>query len=88
MKPINLPSWKKVTLDIDHIFSGHIVGGNRAVQSGRKDLFPTWMTKEQVEKAVETAYNNAKKVGSQGNVVELEGYAEGMKIKNVSKLRN
>jgi hypothetical protein len=28
-KPVNLPSWKKLTVNKDHIASGHMPGGNR-----------------------------------------------------------
>src|SRR5204863_101464 len=31
-KPINLPKWKKIGIDMEHILSGHTAGGIRAIQ--------------------------------------------------------
>lgn len=79
-KPINLPSYKAISIDMEHILSGHIKSGNRAKQSGKKDLFPENMTTKQIEKAIIEAYKNGKKLKSQGDRVKIEGYGGGMKI--------
>ena len=75
-----LPSWKKVVIDINHIASGHMVGGARVSQL--KSLFPSNMNVQQVEKVIRQAYKNvAKKVRTQGDRVLLRGETEsGLKI--------
>lgn len=55
-KPINPPSAKKVRVDMEHVKSGHMVGGSRV--SPKKDLFPQNMTPAQVEKSIMDAYKN------------------------------
>ena len=57
----NRPSVKKVTLDMDHIMSGHSSGGNRGPN---KDRFPSWMTPVLIEQAIRFAYKNAEKAGA------------------------
>ena len=57
----NRPSIRKVTLDMEHILSGHSSGGNRGPN---KDRFPSWMTPALIEKAIRFAYENAEKAGS------------------------
>ncbi|URN93500.1 MAG: EndoU domain-containing protein [Candidatus Pristimantibacillus lignocellulolyticus] len=79
-KPINLPSYKKVKIDMAHIISGHTVGGSRAKQSGRKDIFPSNMNKSLIEKTVRDAYKNASKVQTQGDRILVRGKANGIKI--------
>ena len=59
-KPINRPSAKKITIDMEHIISGHSVGGNRGGPD--KDRFPEWMTPIAIERAVRYAYENADKI--------------------------
>ena len=56
-----LPSLKKVTINMDHILSGHSAGGNRGPN---KDRFPPWMTAKMIEKAIREAYKHAEKMGS------------------------
>ncbi|MCP4347874.1 MAG: hypothetical protein GY795_20415 [Desulfobacterales bacterium] len=51
-KAVNLPSWKKIGIDMEEVISGHTVSGSRAVQSGIKDSFPEYMSPKQIEKAV------------------------------------
>lgn len=29
LKAVNLPAWRKVTIDMEHIASGHMLGGSR-----------------------------------------------------------
>ena len=54
-KSPNLPSGKKVKLDMDHIMSGHSAGGNRG--GPKKDRFPQWMTAPMIERAIRIAYS-------------------------------
>ena len=89
-KAINLPAWEKLTVDIEHILSGHKAGGSRLVNSIRdgkgKDVFPERMTDKQILSSIKEAYGNAKKIGTQdtqeGKIIELIGHSkDGMKIK-------
>ena len=72
-KPVNLPSHKKVKLDIDHITSGHMPNGDRN-PDGNKSVF--WgLTTQQVIKAIYEAYNASTKIQTQGVRVKLVGYS-------------
>jgi hypothetical protein len=71
VKPVNLPSWRNMGIDIDHIASGHMKGGSRV--SSIKDLFPDGMSKSQVEKAVRQAYRYGERVKTQGDRVLVRG---------------
>ena len=78
-KAVNLPSLKKLTIDIKHIISGHTLGGVRA--SSIKTLFPSNMSAKQIENLVKSAYNNGKKVKVQGDRIKVIGTASnGTKI--------
>lgn len=87
-KAINLPSWNKLTVDAEHILSGHKTGGTRltsSVKSGKgKDVFPEWMTDKQILSAVKEAYGNSKKIKTQvvdgETIIKLIGDSEGTKI--------
>ncbi|WP_315910985.1 RHS repeat-associated core domain-containing protein [Xylanibacillus composti] len=79
-KAVNLPSHKKINIDIDHIISGHTKNGARAIQSGTKDLFPDHMTHSQIEKAVKGAYRNSSKIQTQGERVLVQGKSNGLTI--------
>ena len=68
----NLPAWKKIGIDIDHIASGHMVGGSRTV-GGAKDLFPRSMSRSQVAAAVRNAYRYGTRVRTQGERVLVRG---------------
>ena len=61
-KPPSLPSFKKVSIDMNHVLSGHSSGGNRG--GPKKDRFPGWMTAPLIEKAIREAYNAAEKIGA------------------------
>ena len=50
---VNLPAWKKIRIDMEHILSGHTVGGSRV--SNNKTLFPAKMNQSQIEKAIQEA---------------------------------
>ena len=72
-KPNNLPKWKKLTLDMDHITSGHMPGGSRN-PDGKKTVF-FGLTAEQLRRAIEEAYSTCKKLQTQYDRVLVEGYS-------------
>lgn len=79
-KAVNLPSWRAVTIDVEHIASGHMKGGSRI--SDAKALFPEHMSKAQVEKAVREAYRFGQKITTQGDRVLVEGVTrDGLKVR-------
>ncbi|WP_223606936.1 EndoU domain-containing protein [Chryseobacterium sp. OSA05B] len=71
IKPANLPAWKTIAVDIEHIASGHMKGGSRV--SSIKTVFPDNLSEGQVENLVRSAYKNSKKVKTQGDRVLLRG---------------
>lgn len=79
-KPINLLSYKKIDIDMDHIISGHTSGGSRANQSGGKTIFPSYMSESQIEKTVREAYRNGSKIQTQGDRVLVRGEANGVTV--------
>jgi RHS repeat-associated protein len=78
MKPVNLPAYKDVKIDMDHIKSGHTEGGNRV--SPRKDLFPKSMSDKAIESAIREAYKNGSKLATQGERVLVEGKSGSLTI--------
>lgn len=80
MKPksVNLPSWKKVSLDMEHILSGHTAGGSRA--SNIKDLFPSNMNNTQIKNAILNAYRYSEKIFTQGDRVLVRGTSGKLQI--------
>lgn len=80
IKPVNLPSYKTINIDMKHILSGHVESGHRAKQSGKKDLFPRNMSQKQIENAIREAYKSGKRLKTQGDRVKIEGNGGGMKI--------
>ena len=72
-KPVNLPSWKKIRLDTDHIFSGHMPDGPRN-PNGNKTIF--WgLTASQVVKLIHEAYNHSSVLATVGERIKLIGYS-------------
>jgi len=61
LKPVNLPAWKDIDIDIDHIVSGHTPGGSRVGPGSQKDLFPKDWDEDKIERAVREAYKNGQK---------------------------
>jgi hypothetical protein len=78
VKPVSLPSMKKLTIDIGHLASGHMKGGSRV--SPIKDLFPETWSKGQVEKAIKEAYKSAKRIHTQGDRILVQGTYQGQTI--------
>jgi RHS repeat-associated protein len=70
LKPVNLPGWRKVEIDIIHVAKRHMHGG--PFTAGR-DLFPQWMSERQIEQAIREAYRYAKNVQRQGDRLRLRG---------------
>ena len=82
-KPVNLPSIKRIKVDMPHIMDRHTKCGDVAKQSGKKDLFPENMTERQIKKAILEAYSKAKRIRTQSgdsNKVLVRGQADGMTI--------
>ena len=78
VKRVNLPAWRSIAVDMEHVASGHMVGGSRV--SALKSLFPENMTAAQVERAIRSAYRAGERIATQGNRVLLRGQAGGMTI--------
>ena len=77
-KPPNLPARKKMTLDIDHIVSGHMPNGPRN-PDGKKTVF--WgMTTQQVIRAIYEAYSNSTKLQTQGTNIRIMGYSNSFNL--------
>jgi len=80
-KRVNLPSWKKIDIDMGEIVSGHTKGGNRVTSNSKKDLFPENMSEDQIEKTVRQAYRNAEKAGkTQNGRIKMIGQHNGLTI--------
>ena len=72
-KPKNLPSWKKMNLEIDHIISGHMPDGPRN-PDGKKSVF-YGITASQLIKLIQEAYNHSSKIATVGDRIKLRGYS-------------
>ena len=72
-KAANLPGWKKLDVDWEHIFNRHMHGGKDVQKGSKKDLFPDNWTKDQVCKAVRDAYEHCEKIETQGTRVRVRG---------------
>lgn len=80
-KPVNLPAWRKVNIDIGHIIDHHTAGGKVYQQSGIKDKFPDYMSQGEIESTVRQAYRYSTMAGpSQVDRVFLRGSANGLEI--------
>ena len=80
-KSVNLPSAKKVKIDMEEVSSGHMPGGKRLAPGNKKSLFPENMTESQVERAIREAYANGKRIKMQGPRVKVRGTSdEGIEI--------
>jgi len=73
LKPVNLPAWRTVAIDMQEVVTGHTSTGQRALQSGIKSIFPDSMGQQQIETAIRHAYRYGKKIGSQGDRVQIQG---------------
>jgi hypothetical protein len=77
-KAVNLPKITRDDIDIDHIASGHLMGGSRAGSS--KTQFPDGWTIKDIESAVLSAYNSGKRVETQGARARVVGFGGSVKI--------
>ena len=62
LKSVNLPAYKKLTINWDEIISGHTPDGGRG--GPQKDRFPDWAG-PLIAKIIQEAYNNGDKIKSQ-----------------------
>jgi hypothetical protein len=76
-KAVNLPGWKKVTIDMQHIIDRHIPGAPYA--AGRTH-FPEHMSESMIERAIRQAYRYGESAGGQGERVMVRGTVEGLRI--------
>lgn len=78
MKAINLPAWRKVTVDMAHIIERHLPG---AKYSAGRTVFPSTMNERGIARAIREAYKSSTKVGVQGaDRVLLQGQGRGLTI--------
>ena len=80
-KAIELPAWRKVTVDMAHILERHVPGAR--IAAGRT-VFPSTMNEASILRAIRSAYETSSKVGVQleGDVVryQLQGSGAGLRI--------
>ena len=84
-KAMNLPSWKAIDIDVEHIVKNHTAQGKGYIESqrrgGHKDKFYDFMSADTIAHTVRQAYRNAQRVGpAQGDRIKMRGYANGMTI--------
>lgn len=75
-KPINLPAWKKISVDMAHILPRHMEGG--AFSEG-KSVF-AGMSEAGIRGAIREAYESSAKVAVQGDRIKLSGKGGGFRI--------
>jgi RHS repeat-associated protein len=78
LKPVNMPGWRKIKIEMVHIAERHMVGGSRVGPTST--LFPEMMSAKQVEGAIRQAYRFGKRLHSQGMRVVVRGEAGGLTI--------
>jgi RHS repeat-associated protein len=80
-KPVNLPGWRKVDIDMDHVLDRHTAAGKTYKQSGIKTKFPDYMSQGEIESTIRQAYRSSSVAGrSQGDRVFLRGSANGLDV--------
>lgn len=70
-KSPNLPSAKRIKINMDHIMSGHGFDGKRGGPG--KDRFPKWATAATIERIIREAYKYGERVKTQGDRVFIRG---------------
>jgi RHS repeat-associated protein len=63
---VNMPAWRRIAIDMEEVSSGHMQSGWRLSPGNNKDLFPSTMSRAQVERAIRHAYRNGEVLHSQG----------------------
>jgi RHS repeat-associated protein len=71
-KAVNLPAWKTVTIDLEHVLERHTAEGSRTSEAASKFV---GMTASGIESAIRQAYRHSEKIGVQGDRVLLRGTA-------------
>jgi RHS repeat-associated protein len=79
-KAVNMPAWRKVTVDMVHIADRHIVGGRTLATRAEGTFFPSTMNEASVMRAIREAYESSTKIGVQGDRVKLVGEGAGLNI--------
>ncbi|RFU83027.1 hypothetical protein DY218_29820 [Streptomyces triticagri] len=80
-KPVNLPGWRKVDVDMDHVLDRHTAAGKTYKQSGIKTKFPDGMSAKRIKSTIRKAYKSSSIAGrSQGDRVFLRGSANGLEV--------
>jgi RHS repeat-associated protein len=69
---VNMPAWKKITIDMGHIRDRHMPGGKSLAPANKKDVFQG-MTEQQVGRAVRNAYRYGEVLQPQGDRVFVRG---------------
>ena len=80
LKPVSLPAWRTIRIDMQHVASGHIAGGARIGLGSAKSLFPANMSESQIERTIREAYKYGEKIDTQGDRVLVRGQSGGLTI--------
>jgi hypothetical protein len=78
MKPVNLPAWRTIRIDMAHIILMHARAELR--RNTRKSQFPPNMTAPQIERTIRQAYRNAKRCRKQGARALVRGKWSGLTL--------
>ena len=85
LKPINLPSWRKIEIDMDHIVSGHQRGGARIMKNSNRSIFPEYMSRDEIERTIRQAYRYGKRIETQENRIHVRGNGIDIWINKITK---
>jgi hypothetical protein len=77
-KPIGLPAWKGVSVDVEHILERHTKAGR--FWSPSRTNFPEMMSEQAIIGAIKEAYKSGAKMGTNGERIYLEGTGGGIRI--------
>lgn len=77
LKAVNLPAWRTVGIDMEHVLERHTVEG--ALSAGRT-TFPELMSAKGIERAIRETYRYGTKISSQGERVLMRGPPGGLTI--------
>ena len=77
-KPVNLPAWRRITVDMVHILERHVPG---APYAAGRTVFPATMSERGILRAIREAYESSSIVGRQGSErLLLSGRGSGLTI--------
>ena len=77
LKAVNLPAWRNIAIDMEHVLAGHSAEG--AFAAGRT-TFPEFMNGQSIERAIRDAYRFGERIDSQGDRVLVRGVSNGLTI--------